>query len=41
MLCHVVEHGAQVLEVEDEQSAVICYTEHDVQHTVLSLVKLQ
>ena len=41
MLCHIVEHGAQVFQVEDEQSAVVGYTKHDMQHTVLSLIELE
>ena len=41
MLGHIVEHGAEILHVEDEQAAFVGNTEHDVEHAVLCLVKTQ
>ena len=41
VLRHIVEHGAQVFQVEDEQATVVGYAEGDVQHAVLCLVQLQ
>ena len=40
VLSHPVEHGAEVLQVEEEQAALIGYFEHDVEHPVLRLIEL-
>ena len=41
ILCHIVEHLTQILQIENQQSALVGNTEHDVQYTVLCLVQLQ
>ncbi len=38
---HVGQHRAQVLQVEDEQPALVSHAEHDVHHALLRLVQLQ
>jgi hypothetical protein len=35
MLCYVVEHGAEVLHINQQKTAFIGYTEYDVQYTFL------
>ena len=40
VLSHPVEHGAEVLQVEEEEAALIGYFEHDVEHPVLRLIEL-
>ena len=40
MLRYPVEHGTQVLQVYQEQTALVGNAKHDVQHTVLRLVQL-
>ena len=37
----IVEHLTQILQIENQQSALVGNTEHDVQYTVLCLVQLQ
>ena len=41
VLRHVVEHRPQVLQVENQQAALVGHAEHDVQHAVLRLVQSQ
>ena len=40
VLSHPVEHGAEVLQVEEEQASLIGYLEHNVEHSVLRLIEL-
>ena len=41
MLRYIVEHGAQVFQVENQQSALIGNAEHDVQHAILRLIQVE
>ena len=41
MFRHPVEHGLQILEVEQQQTTVVSDAEDDVEHTVLCLVQLE
>lgn len=35
MLSHVIEHGAQILEVDEQHALVICDTKDDIEHASL------
>ena len=41
MLRYIVEHGAQVFQVENQQSALVGNAEHDVQYAILCLVQVE
>ena len=41
VLRHPVEHGAQILQIIEQQTALVGNAEHDIEDTILRLVQLE